>query len=298
VVAVDLDGARLPGKAVVARVRIQFWGSAADGQPLTADRAAAIAAAIEGQLSGLAGSDGTPFSVDVIPSVRGADDPAAPGFHQIDLKYVAPPARLSSVVNDDASGPSGARTGEWWAGASVVTWAHETMHLLGFPDRYLGTQPDLLVDGKRYPLPRFTGDKSNKAQLDAWFKKVLDAEAALEAKLGKPGELVAGVPPGHENDILANTSNPNATVLQSDVDDMIARAGVHLSALPGDLVANKDGSQQNLGVGAPLTCLPRAAAPSTPMVCTRTASTCIGTFRSATRATTCLAQRAAWARRR
>ena len=81
---------------------------------------------------------------------------------------------------------------------------------------------------------------------------MLAAEADLLAQLGKPGELVAGVPPGHENDILANTSNPNATLLQSDVDALIARAGVHLSALPGDLVANKDGSEQNLGVGAPL----------------------------------------------
>ena len=81
---------------------------------------------------------------------------------------------------------------------------------------------------------------------------MLAAEADLLAQLGKPGELVAGVPPGHENDILANTSNPNATLLQSDVDALIARAGVHLSAVPGDLVVNKDGSQQNLGVGAPL----------------------------------------------
>lgn len=251
VVAVDLDGARIPGKPVTVRVRLEFWGADAAGNPWPPDRGAAIAAAIEGRLSGLSGSDGTPVTIDVIPSVRGAGAPPTPGFHQIELQDV-PSNSIPNTVNDDASGPSGVRTGEWSSNAQPITYAHETVHLLGFHDRYQALQPDLLVDGKRHPLPKFTGDKSNRAQLDAWFEKVLKAEAALEKQLGKPGELVPGVPAGHEDDILANTHNPNATILKSDLDALIARAGVHLSAKPGDLIASKDGSQQNLGVGAPL----------------------------------------------
>ena len=83
---------------------------------------------------------------------------------------------------------------------------------------------------------------------------MLAAEQAIEAKLGRKGQLLPGYPPGHENDILANhNANPGGvTVLPDDLDALVARAGVHLSAKPGDLILAKDGGQQNLGVGYPL----------------------------------------------
>jgi hypothetical protein len=251
VVAVDVDGARIPNKAVTARVRIEFWGADAAGQTWTQDRANGIAAAINARLSGLTGSDGTPVTVDVIPKARAAGAPPTPGFHQIELRDV-PKDSMAMMVHGDPTGPSGVRTGEWSSNEDVTKWAHETVHLLGFHDRYLGLQPDLLVDGRRYPLPQFTGDKADTAALDAWFAQVLNAETQLEMQLHKTGALVPGVPPGHENDILATTDNPNSTVLKSDLDDIIARAGVHVIARSGDTVANKSGDQQNLGVGAAL----------------------------------------------
>jgi hypothetical protein len=48
------------------------------------------------------------------------------------------------------------------------------------------------------------------------------------------------------------TVKKGSRLLTSDVNAFVAQAGVHLHADPGDLLANKDPDQQNLGVGAPL----------------------------------------------
>ena len=253
VVAVDLTGARIPGHPVTVRVRIEFWGADKAGNPWPPAKAAQIEGLIEGRLSGLRGSDGTPVAIDVVPRLRGGGDPPTPGYHQIKLEDVPPESgqKDTSQVNAGED-PSGVRTGQFGANEGATTYAHETLHLLGFKDRYLATEPDLLVDGKRYPLPKFKGSKSDSKALDEWFKSVLDAEKKLEEKLGEEGKLVPGVPPGHADDLLANTHSSTSTLLEADIDDLIARAGVHLFAKPGDLVAGKDGGTQNLGVGAPL----------------------------------------------
>src|SRR4051812_36738266 len=108
VAAVDVDGARIPGKPVTIRVRMEFWGADSGGNPWTLDRANEIATGIETRLGTNAGTDGTPVTIDVIPSVRTADQPPTPGFHQIQLRDV-PTDGDSNLVNNDPTGPAGVR---------------------------------------------------------------------------------------------------------------------------------------------------------------------------------------------
>jgi hypothetical protein len=249
VMAIDVDGARLPMHPVTVAVRIEFHGVQKDGTPWPQSKADQIAAGIEQQLSGIKGSDGTPVTIDVIPTVRSNAQPATPGTHQIELKDFPPNGETNFIAGEVQ--PGDVHTGEFGTNEIGRVYAHETLHILGWHDRYLALAPDALIDGQRYPLPKFKGDKSNMAELDKWFKTVTDAEKALEIEKGKPSKLVPGIPPGHEHDLLANVeSDPTATLQPADVDQLIARAGVHLTANPGDVILSKDPALQNLGVGA------------------------------------------------
>src|ERR1700712_1696181 len=75
VVAVDVDGARIPQAPVSVTIHMEFSGVDAAGNPWPASKGAAIAAEIEQRLAGLKGSDGTPVTVDVVPSTRLPTDP-------------------------------------------------------------------------------------------------------------------------------------------------------------------------------------------------------------------------------
>ncbi len=255
VMAIDLKGGRIPGAPVSVRVRVEVWGRSKAGVPYGTGAATRIEQAVEGRLAGLKGSDGTPVTVDLVARARGASDAPTPGFHQVELRDVPRHTGQEGTnqVHTDRPAPGGALSATFGADEAATTYAHEVMHLMGFPDRYSGLNPSLLVDGRLYPLPVFRGDRSDVAALDAWFAKVLAAEAALERRLGKPGDLVPGIEPGHEKDILANhNADPGGvTVLPADLDALIARAGVHVLARPGDLLVGKDPARQNLGVGAP-----------------------------------------------
>jgi hypothetical protein len=249
VMAIDVDGARLPGKPVTVAVRIEFHGTQKDGTPWPQSKADQIAAGIEQHLAGLKGTDGTPVTIDVIPTVRSDAQPATPATHQIELKDRPTHSETNFIAGEVQ--PGDIHTGEFGTNEQAIVYAHETLHILGWHDRYLALQPDAYIKGVRYPLPKFTGDKSDTAALDQWFANVLAAEKKLEAEKGGKSELVPGIPPGHEHDLLANTqTDPTATLAPVDVDQLIARAGVHVTARPGDLLLSKDETLQNLGIGA------------------------------------------------
>jgi hypothetical protein len=254
VMAVDLRGARIAGAPVTVRVRVEFWGTDRAGNAYGPDAASRIERAVEARLAGLRASDGTPVTIDLIAKARRTSDAPTPGFHQVELKDVPRGSGQegTSEVHTSQPRPGGVLTGTFGANEVATTYAHEIMHLMGFHDRYNGLRPTLLVEGRQYPLPAFSGDRNDRKALDAWWAKVLAAEAALERRLGKSGKLLPGIEPGHEKDILANHSaDPDGvTVLPADVDALIARAGVHLRARPGDLLVGKDSTLQNLGVGA------------------------------------------------
>jgi hypothetical protein len=246
VVAVDLEGARVPGTPVRITVRIEFFGTGPDGQSWPVTKVAGIEQTVEQRLAGLRGSDGTEVSVDLEVRVRPGTEPrTGTGFHQIELFDWEP----GSQSNWSKPVGGGERVGEWGANEPVGRWAHEVLHLMGLPDRYLAREPVLVVDGVKYPLPSYDGDGST-ASINAWWDTVLQAVEQLEAQLGKKGDVQPSIPPGREDDIMADPLAPNAHVFTEDVDFFIGQAGVLLRAPPGELLLNKHGVAQNFGSGA------------------------------------------------
>jgi hypothetical protein len=249
-VAVELEGVRIPNAPVVITFRIEIFGRDANGAPWPPSKAAEIAAAVQNRLQGLKAPDGTPIDVSLDIRVRDGTsaDGGTAGYHQIDLIDV-PSGQLANFTSPTPLGV--ARTGEWGANEPAGRWAHEVLHLANLPDRYKPLAPTYDVGGVKYPLPAYEGDGS-AASKAAWVEKVLfPAADALEAQYGR-GEIKPGIPAGHENDIMADATNPNAGVLPEDLQRLVDQAGVRVHAAPGDALLNKDGAEQNFGVGYPL----------------------------------------------
>ena len=237
VIAVDADWDRVPPQTPVKiRVNIEFVRG--PGAPSTF----AMEHGIEGQLSGLTASDGTPVSVNVVALERGAGDPATPCFHEVRIADDVPTSYVDHAVDPHSSTPV---SGEWKSRNTMETDAHETLHLAGLEDQYDDAWHTSTADT---PIPK-TVDSRDDAALEEWSKSVGLSEKDAYA-WSKPR-------PGHEKDIMGDDKNPDGAILQSDVDRMVERADVlAIHGEPGDvLVSKSNGStsetnQQNLVVGA------------------------------------------------
>lgn len=236
-VAVDLNGAKPSRGPVTMTIHVEFVDAHPFDQP-TLDLFAARAA---GRIGTRTASNGTKLSVKFDLRVRLPTEPPTPCFHQITINDT--PGYRSFV---DARVPpnGGAGSGTW--GSQDSDWgngfllAHEGLHLAGLPDQYTDVfrtrgRPDVTVPN--------TIDTNDTNALKAFVRSVGRDPSA--------GVLVGRPRPGHANDIMA-TGRKGSRLLPSDVNALVAQAGVHLRGDPGNVLANKSGDDQNLGVGAPL----------------------------------------------
>ncbi len=235
-VAVDLTGKPTSGP-VTMTIHIELVDEHPFGQA-DLDR---FAAAAQKRIGPLTASNGTKMTVGFDLRTRLPGDPANPCAHQITINDTP---GYRSFVDETTPPNDGAGSGTW--GSADKDWgtgfllAHEGLHLAGLPDQYTDVlrqkgKPDVTVPG--------TVDTNDKTALKEWVRSVGRDPAA--------GVLASKPRPGHANDIMGS-GKKTSRVLRSDVNALVRQAGVHLRGDPGDILANKSGDQQNLGVGAPL----------------------------------------------
>ena len=235
-VAVDLTG-----KPTSGPVKITIHVELVDAHPFDQPSLAAFAAAAAKRIGTQTASNGTKVTVGFDLRTRLPADPATPCFHQITIND-SPGYR--SFVDEAVPPNDGAGSGTWgsmdpdWGNGFLL--AHEGLHLAGLPDQYTDV---FRVKGKPDVVVPNTVDTNDATALKNWVRQVGRDPAA--------GVLTSRPRPGHGNDIMA-TGRKGSRLLRSDVNALVSKAGVHLRGDPGDLLANKSGDQQNLGVGAPL----------------------------------------------
>ena len=236
-VAVDLNGAKPTTGPVTMTIHVELI----DAHPFVASDLTAFAAAAGKRIGTTTASNGTKLSVKFDLRTRLPTDPPTPCYHQITINDA--PGYRSFV--DAATPPNdGAGTGTW--GGADPDWgngfllAHEGLHLAGLPDQYTDV---LRQKGKPDVTVPSTIDTNDATAFKNWVTQA-GRDPATGVLIGKPR-------PGHGNDIMA-TGKKGSRLLRSDVNALVAQAGVHLHGDPGDILANKSGDQQNLGVGLPL----------------------------------------------
>ena len=234
IVAVDLKG-----KPTRGPVTMTIHMELVDAQPFEQASLDLFATAAQKRIGPLRASNGTPMTVNFDLRTRLPTDPPSPCYHQITINDTP---RFRSFVdglavpNDGTgSGTFGSTDPDWGSGLLL---AHEGLHLAGLPDQYSDV---FRVPGKAdVPVPASVNSE-DQAALNAWARQVGRDPAR--------GVLRSRPRPGHANDIMGS-GKTGARMLQSDVNALVSKAGVHLRADPGDLLANKSADHQNLGVGA------------------------------------------------
>lgn len=235
--AVAVDATWKPADVPVT-VQIDIEVSSYPGGPT----AAQVEKSIESNLPPRTAADGTKVKFDVVARDRAPGASPSPCFHQTQI-----------VPKSDYRGEAGApdsdpfitpQSGEWPTGRGKVgdrqIWTHEALHLAGLEDQYSNYYR---VGGKDYPMPD-NFDVEDKAAVKKWAEsKGLDPKGAAGTKAD----------PGHENDIMGDVFGGKEKLTQADVDRFAAFGADRLTieSKPGDVLLNKNGSDQNLAVGAP-----------------------------------------------
>lgn len=237
---VDLRWKPLPGPVRIT-LRIDFTGFA-NPAGAKAPLAVAVAKGVAQLNRFVPTGSGLPKVVfDVQYTVSGRGAAPVPGYHQV------------TVINDAdyRSGLESAATpnavdgvkGTWSTQDlfNARTFAHEALHLAGLPDRYdtFYREPG----GRReYPAPR-TLDRP--ADVDEWARSQVPPLRPGGAYTSRPQR-------GAGCDVMADQLAACARLTRRDLRNLAAQAGVRLHADAGDLLANKDATRQDFGVGAPL----------------------------------------------
>ncbi|WP_320669497.1 thioester domain-containing protein [Patulibacter defluvii] len=190
---------------------------------------------------------GDPFRLKIDYRFRLASEPPAVGYHQAELlnpRNITPP--LANPDDFRASAGRGVPNG--YGDVKDVTFGsndfqpsgitHEFLHLSGIADQYEDTYR---VGGKTYALP--VQDPS-EAQLTA-FRKTFTPPLKAGGKLGTRNLKTAG-----KCDVMGvDVDAPCHRMRQADIDWLADQAGVQVTALPGDVLLNKNEGGQDMGVG-------------------------------------------------
>jgi hypothetical protein len=124
------------------------------------------------------------------------------------------------------------------------------LHLVGLKDQY---NPVVKINGRQVVAPGV--EPGDLTGLRAWLRAngYPDPTRGFDSYTDavRAGILSRQVKPGHEHDIMAGgAAERGAKLLRSDADDFAALAGVDVHAQSGDLLLDKNGTEQNFGVGA------------------------------------------------
>ena len=236
--AVAVDATWKPANVpVTVQIDIEFTGF--PGGPSAAE----VEASIEKNLPPQTAADGTEVKFDIVARERAPGAQPSPCFHQ---------AQLTSDADfrGEAGEPDGnpfakPQSGEWPSGRGEVgdrqIWTHEALHLAGLEDQYVQV---FRIGSKDIPIPDNI-DIADPAQVKEWAKS-----KGLDYDKGKAGTKPK---PGHEKDIMGDVFGGKEKLTKADLNKfaLIGKNKLTIEARPGDILLNKDGSAQNLAVGAP-----------------------------------------------
>ena len=236
--AVAVDATWKPADVPVT-VQIDVEFSNFPGGPSAAE----VEKSIESRLPPQKAADGTTVKFDIVARERGPGAAPSPCFHQAQL---TPDSDFRGEAGEPEGDPlTTPQSGEWPTGRGATgdrqIWTHEALHLAGLEDQY--TQV-FRIGAKDHPIPDSV-DIADPAQVEKWAKS-----KGLDPSKGKAGTKAK---PGHEKDIMGDVFKGNEKLTKFDLNKfaLMGKNRLTIEAKPGDILLNKDGSAQNLAVGAP-----------------------------------------------
>ena len=231
------------GSSLDINLYLEFWGPQA-----TPENVANIINDIMSKWSGKTTSDGTPVTMNINPIVRpdAVAPPGTPGYHQIKLVSRGTDGAQRSYVhgmNDDFSVNEGVGTGQWLVDGIPGTYAHEVGHLLGLEDQYddYVKQPD----GSWYSKSADTKLSDNETLANLIMSREPPQSRSELLKFLETSPLYSVTKKDHTNDLMADKSG---SVRKDDIDLLAAQAGLLVKIRPGDVLVNRNSSNQNLVV--------------------------------------------------
>jgi hypothetical protein len=226
-VAIDAKWKRLPG-SITARVNVEI--TAPPDQPELVEL---FKSTVEKQLSGYklgAGSEArTPVRFEVNVRARGATP--TPCFNQIvinnDENFRAGGTATELGTDFGVSNPGSIEVTSFDQGA----WAHETLHLMGLPDKYHDV---FQVGGREFPLPE--NGLEGQALADALAKVGVKPNQGFLTAKNRPGVArndIMGVKPEH------------GRISAKDLRRMAGSYFIRITGVQGTILANENGADQN-----------------------------------------------------
>jgi hypothetical protein len=224
-----------PCSTIDITLYLEFWGPRAEQWRINS-----ICDDIAKKFDGATTSGGQKIKMhfETLGNVRATSPPNTPGYHDIQL---VPKGSVRSYVQGTATMNSGTDVGQWETPSPIGTFAHETGHLMGLPDRY--------VDYNKQPDGSWKDAKTGQSYADDdafanYLTTKYPGRSANDIKNDLKDADLWSVPlDGSENDLMADVDKP---VTQADIDRIAANPGLLVTIPQGLVFANRNGDEQNL----------------------------------------------------